>query len=129
MAVQHCCKIQLDLVVLHLTLQLAAAGKASTLYLATCRLSGLTVVLKAYSKRRLSNLNWYQVDREIRLHSGLQHEHVIALHGAFEDKEHVYMVQEHAAGGARANTVGWGTHAFPMLGGAREVGLVVDGHL
>lgn len=33
-------------------------GKASTLYLASCRLSGQTVVLKAYSKRRLSSLNW-----------------------------------------------------------------------
>lgn len=38
-------------------------GKASTLYQAICRTSGQTVVLKSYSKRRLSNLNWYQVRR------------------------------------------------------------------
>lgn len=38
-------------------------GKASTLYQATDRVSGGVVALKAYSKRRLSELNWYQVER------------------------------------------------------------------
>ncbi len=36
-------------------------GKASLLYRATCRLSGLPVALKLYRKLRLSALNWYQV--------------------------------------------------------------------
>jgi aurora kinase len=73
-------------------------GKASTLYHATCRQSGQAVVLKSYSKRRLSNLNWYQVDRELRLHSALGHENIIALYAAFEDADHVFLVQEYAAG-------------------------------
>lgn len=33
-------------------------GKASTLYLGHCRHAMQTVVIKAYSKRRLSPLNW-----------------------------------------------------------------------
>ena len=36
-------------------------GKASLLYKAICRLSGLPVALKLYRKQRLSALNWYQV--------------------------------------------------------------------
>ena len=36
-------------------------GKASLLYSATCRHSGLRVVLKLYRKHKLSELNWYQV--------------------------------------------------------------------
>ena len=38
-------------------------GKASTLYHATDKFSGVVVALKSYSKRRLSDLNWYQVER------------------------------------------------------------------
>ena len=42
------------------------------------------------------------MDREIRLHRALEHENIIALYGAFEDKDHVYLVQEHAMGGCSA---------------------------
>lgn len=38
-------------------------GKASTLYQATDKVSGVVVALKSYGKRRLSDLNWYQVER------------------------------------------------------------------
>ena len=38
-------------------------GKASLLYSATCRHSGLRIVLKLYRKHKLSELNWYQVRR------------------------------------------------------------------
>eukprot|EP00887_Chlorella_sp_A99_P007737 scaffold20.g7737.t1 len=74
-------------------------GKASKLDLAVCRLSGTSVALKSYAKRRLSNLNWYQVERELRLHGTMEHESIIQLHAAFEDDEAVYMVQEYAGGG------------------------------
>ena len=74
-------------------------GKASTLYHATCRQSGAAVALKLYSKCRLSELNWYQVEREIRLHSQLRHPNIIQLHAAFEDDTHIFMVCEFAAGG------------------------------
>ena len=62
-------------------------GKASLLYSATCRASGARVALKLYRKARLSELNWYQVAREV------------CLFAAFEDKDHVYLVQEYASGG------------------------------
>ena len=36
-------------------------GKASLLYKAVCKVSGIFVALKLYRKARLSQLNWYQV--------------------------------------------------------------------
>ena len=45
-------------------------GKASTLYQATDKVSGTVVALKSYSKRRLSDLNWYQVERGERAGRG-----------------------------------------------------------
>ena len=39
-----------------------------------------------------------QVEREIRLHSCLQHDSIISLYAAFEDDQHVYLAQEFAAG-------------------------------
>ncbi|KAK9815326.1 hypothetical protein WJX72_001838 [[Myrmecia] bisecta] len=74
-------------------------GKASLLYSATCRQSQIPIALKLYRKARLSDLNWYQVEREIRIHAALQHENIIQLFAAFEDDQHVYMAQEYAAGG------------------------------
>lgn len=75
-------------------------GKASTLYLAVDKPSGMTVALKSYSKRRLSSLNWFQVEREVRLHAQLRHPSIIALHAAFEDDNYVFMVTEYAEGEA-----------------------------
>ncbi|KAL4451984.1 hypothetical protein ABPG75_007646 [Micractinium tetrahymenae] len=74
-------------------------GKASTLYQAVDKPSGTTVALKSYSKRRLSPLNWYQVEREVRLHAQLRHPSIIALHAAFQDDNYVFMVTEYAEGG------------------------------
>jgi len=39
-----------------------------------------------------------QVEREIRIHSGLDHANIIQLYAAFEDDANVYMVQEYATG-------------------------------
>ena len=36
-------------------------GKASLLYKAVCKVSGMSVAMKLYRKARLSQLNWYQV--------------------------------------------------------------------
>ena len=41
---------------------------------------------------------WLQVEREIRLHSCLQHDSIISLYAAFEDDQHVYLAQEFASG-------------------------------
>jgi serine/threonine protein kinase len=35
----------------------------------------------------------HQVAREVRLHISLLHEHIIKLYAAFEDAEHVVLVQ------------------------------------
>lgn len=74
-------------------------GKTSLLYMATDKRSGMQVALKLYRKRKLSTLNRYQVEREIRLHINLNHENIIRLFAAFEDEKHVYMVQEFAVCG------------------------------
>ncbi|KAG2429677.1 hypothetical protein HYH02_014015 [Chlamydomonas schloesseri] len=74
-------------------------GKTSLLYMATDRISGVQVALKLYRKRKLSVLNRYQVEREVRLHINLHHENIIHLFAAFEDEKHVYMVQEFAVCG------------------------------
>ena len=39
-----------------------------------------------------------QVEREIRIHSRLDHANIIQLYAAFEDDLNVYMVQEFATG-------------------------------
>lgn len=39
-------------------------GKASVLYSATCKQSGLHLALKLYRKPRLSDLNWFQVSAD-----------------------------------------------------------------
>ncbi|XP_013002305.1 inactive serine/threonine-protein kinase PLK5 [Cavia porcellus] len=36
-----------------------------------------------------------KVEREIALHSGLRHRNIVALHGHFADRDHVYMVLEY----------------------------------
>ncbi|CAL8463348.1 g2882 [Coccomyxa elongata] len=74
-------------------------GKASLLYKAICILSGLPVALKLYRKQRLSALNWYQVQREIRIHSQLQHGNIVQMYAAFEDSDHVYLALQFAPGG------------------------------
>lgn len=38
---------------------------------------------------------WLQVEREIALHSRLRHRNIVALHGHFADREHVYLVLEY----------------------------------
>eukprot|EP00884_Botryococcus_braunii_P001181 jgi/Botrbrau1/11063/Bobra.0302s0006.1 len=75
------------------------SGKASFLHAARCKLSNMPVALKKYRKDRLSELNWHQVQREIRIHSRLNHDNIIQLYASFEDNIYVYLVQEYAAAG------------------------------
>ena len=46
----------------------------------------------------LTGMVAWQVEREVRLHASLQHDHIIQLYGAFEDDRHVYLAQEFATG-------------------------------
>jgi len=74
-------------------------GYASTVYQATCKKSLEQVALKVYHMENLCELNHYQVYREIRVHAGLQHQHIIALFCAFQEGNDVVLVQEYAEGG------------------------------
>uniref|UniRef100_A0A7S3VNV4 Protein kinase domain-containing protein n=1 Tax=Dunaliella tertiolecta TaxID=3047 RepID=A0A7S3VNV4_DUNTE len=74
-------------------------GKTSLVYMATDKQSGIQVALKLYRKRKLSTMNRYQVEREMRIHIQLDHVNIIKLYAAFEDDKNVYMVQEFAGGG------------------------------
>ncbi|PNH09883.1 Aurora kinase B [Tetrabaena socialis] len=75
------------------------SGAASTVYYAICRKSTQPVAIKMYLKAKLSKLNRRQVEREINIHSSLNHPHIIDFYAAFEDDERIYLVQEYAAGG------------------------------
>ncbi|WIA08896.1 hypothetical protein OEZ85_008316 [Tetradesmus obliquus] len=74
-------------------------GKTSTLHEAQHRASGLHVAIKQYKKSHLTPLSKFQIEREVRIHITLRHPHIIELLAAFEDPEHVYLVQEFAPGG------------------------------
>ena len=55
----------------------------------------LLATLECASKYKVNGL---QVEREIRIHSSLDHKSIIRLYAAFEDDSNVYMVQEYATG-------------------------------
>ncbi|PNH09977.1 Serine/threonine-protein kinase Aurora-3, partial [Tetrabaena socialis] len=74
-------------------------GYASTVYQAMCKKSLEMVALKVYHMSNLCELNHYQVFREVRVHSSLQHQHVIHLFAAFQEGTDVVLVQEYAEGG------------------------------
>jgi serine/threonine protein kinase len=52
----------------------------------------------------LSIYSGAQVAREIQIHKGLDHPHIVQLYAAFEDSKHVYLVQEFAAGDGTRQT-------------------------
>lgn len=74
-------------------------GYASVVYKGLCKSSGVVVCLKVYKLSNLCELNRFQVYREVRLHASLQHENVVQLYAAFQQDNHVILVQEFAGGG------------------------------
>ncbi|GAX79690.1 hypothetical protein CEUSTIGMA_g7131.t1 [Chlamydomonas eustigma] len=74
-------------------------GKYSRVFEAVDKVSGHYLALKLYSKRKLTQLNRRQVQREVLIQAELQHKGIIDLHAAFEDETHVYLVQELATHG------------------------------
>ncbi|KAI8471070.1 MAG: kinase-like domain-containing protein [Monoraphidium minutum] len=74
-------------------------GYASTVHLAVCKTTGIQVAVKIYHRVKLSQLNQYQVKREVRIHSCLDHPNVLKLYAAFEDEVGVYLVTEFASRG------------------------------
>ena len=51
---------------------------------ATCKKTVEQVALKVYHMENLCELNHYQVYREVRVHSSLQHQNIIHLFAAFQ---------------------------------------------
>lgn len=49
------------------------------MHLAICKRTGMQVAMKMYHRCKLSHLNHYQVKREIRIHSCLDHPNVLPL--------------------------------------------------
>ena len=47
------------------------------------------LTMQAYNMANLCELNRYQIYREVKLHSSLQHENIITLFGAFQQGEQV----------------------------------------
>lgn len=74
-------------------------GEFSTVVKAKCLVSGSTVVLKMYAKKRMHPVCLRQVEREIAIHSQLNHKNIVNLYGAFQDSEFYYLVLECANGG------------------------------
>ncbi|GLC48047.1 hypothetical protein PLESTB_000708700 [Pleodorina starrii] len=74
-------------------------GANSSVYLATCRHSHLRVALKVYFLDRVPMNALHMLAREIRIHSELDHPHIIKLYGAFQEEGRLVLVQEYAAHG------------------------------
>ena len=55
--------------------------------------------MKVYRKAALNKLNELQVQREVYIHSKLNHKYAVKLYAAFEDDENVYLVQQYAERG------------------------------
>ncbi|GFR52947.1 hypothetical protein Agub_g15609 [Astrephomene gubernaculifera] len=76
------------------------AGYASSVYKASCLLSGADVVLKAYNLASLSGFLRNQVLRELDIHSRLAHPGAVQLLAAFKEGEVLVLVQEYVRGGS-----------------------------
>ena len=74
-------------------------GRTSTVYRARCWASGTVCAIKVYQKARMQPVNYQQVIREIKIHSQLDHRHIVKMYAAFEDGHNIYLVQEYAKGG------------------------------
>lgn len=74
-------------------------GYASTVYHAVDKKSREQVALKVYHMENLCELNHFQVYREIKLHSSLDHQNIIHLICSFQEGHDVVLVQEYAEGG------------------------------
>ena len=61
--------------------------------------SSTAVALKVYKRANLSDMEKYQVAREIRMHSELHHKNIISLYCAWKDSHYVYMAVEWAPAG------------------------------
>ncbi|GFR47793.1 hypothetical protein Agub_g9298, partial [Astrephomene gubernaculifera] len=74
-------------------------GAGSSIYQATCKCSGTTVVLKVYFLSRIPFNSFHMIAREVKIHADLAHSNIIKLYGVFEEEGRLVMVQELATRG------------------------------
>ncbi|GIM09673.1 hypothetical protein Vretimale_13525 [Volvox reticuliferus] len=75
-------------------------GYAAQVYTATCRYSGMEVVLKIYHDvDKAPDVAQHEMYREVAIQSGLQHPNVVHLFGAFEEGDMLVLVQEYVPNG------------------------------
>ncbi|GLI62788.1 hypothetical protein VaNZ11_005536 [Volvox africanus] len=75
-------------------------GYAAQVYTATCRYSGIEVVLKIYQDvDKAPDVAQHEMYREVAIQSGLQHPNVVHLFGAFEEGDTLVLVQEYVPNG------------------------------
>ncbi|EFJ47068.1 hypothetical protein VOLCADRAFT_61773 [Volvox carteri f. nagariensis] len=74
-------------------------GDVSSVYKAVCQRSGYKVVLKVYSLPRVAENAAHTLVREIRIHTELEHDNILALYGVFEEDDRLVLVLERAMRG------------------------------
>ena len=80
--------------------QLLGRGGFANVFRAKNRLSRETVAIKVISKSTIEELNLHErVRNEIRIHSKLQHHHVVQYKTHFETTTHIYIVMESCSHG------------------------------
>lgn len=69
-------------------------GRHSVVWSAVCKQTRGPIILKAYLKSKMTERNFHQVRREIRLMLSISYAGAVKLLGTFEDAEAIYLVQE-----------------------------------
>jgi len=74
-------------------------SRACSVFKARYKRTNYTIVLKVFSKSRLTCIGCHQLAREIDIHSRLRHPNILPLYGAFEDGDLVCLILEYASRG------------------------------
>ena len=74
-------------------------GRHSVVWNAVCRATRRPLILKGYVKEKMTERNFHQVRREIRLMRAIDWEGAVRILGDFEDAAAIYIVQEVCAKG------------------------------
>lgn len=74
-------------------------NRLSVIYKAVCKLSGSKVALKVYDTTNFNAINFQQAQREVDIHSRLEHVNILALYAAFQEGNKLVLVEQLAEGG------------------------------
>lgn len=80
------------------------SGAFGKVFRVSSKLTGEIYALKVLSKKQITNLNLIeQLKKEISIIASCNHENIIKLYGAFEDKSYIYLIMELATGSTLFN--------------------------